>query len=97
MVDNWRFKSDQVSEKRYVYSRCVARVIDKQGEAIGRLQKKNQNATKGINSISTTMGGMGQDLQKIEKEMEYYAAKLHQVDRRVELSNMFFLWNVFLR
>ena len=43
------------------------------------------------------MGGMGQDLQKIEKEMEYYAAKLHQVDRRVELSNMFFLWNVFLR
>ena len=60
------------------------------------MHEKIQNATKHINIMSTTMGGMGQDLHNMGKEMEYYAAKLHQVDKRVEVSNMFFLWK-FLR
>ena len=46
-----------------------------------------QNATKGINSTSTTMSGMGQDLHNMEKYMEYYAAKLHQMGKLVEVSN----------
>ena len=64
--------------KRYVDSPCVVRVIDKQGEAIGILHQTIQNPTKHINIISTKMGGMGQDLHNMGKEMEYYAAKLHQ-------------------
>ena len=35
------------------------------------------------------MGRMGQDLHILEKEMEYYASKLHQVDKRVEVSNIY--------
>ena len=35
------------------------------------------------------MGGIGEDLYNIEKDMEYYASKLHQVDKRVEVSDMF--------
>ena len=42
--------------------------------------------------MSTTMGGMGQDLHNMGNEMEYYAAKLHQVENRVEVSNIFSLW-----
>ena len=64
-------------QKGMSYSRSVVRVIDKQGEAIRRLHKTIQNATKHINIMSTTMGGMTQDLQSYGKEMEYYAAKLH--------------------
>ena len=82
----------QGSTKRYVDSRSVVRVIDKQGEAIGRLHKTIQNATKDINIMSTTMGGMTQNLQSYWKEMEYYWTKLRQVDKRVEVSHMFSLW-----
>ena len=39
------------------------------------------------------MGGMGQDLNKMVKEMKYYEAKLHQVGKSVDVSNMFSLWN----
>ena len=38
------------------------------------------------------MGGMGHDLHNMVEEMECYAAKLHQVYKRVEVRNMFFLW-----
>ena len=86
-------KVGQGYTKRYVYSRCVVRVFDNQGEAIGKLQKTIQNITKHINIMSTTMGGMGQDLHNMGKEMEYYAAKLHQVEKRVEVSDMFSLWH----
>ena len=85
-------KVGQGSTTMYVDSLCVVRVIDEQGEAIGRLHETIQNATKHINIMSTTMGGMGQDLHNMGKDMEYYAAKHHQVDQRVEVSNMFFLW-----
>ena len=85
-------KVGQGSAKRYVNSRSVVSVIDEQGEAIGRLHEIIQNANKHINIMSTTMGGMGQDLHNMEKEMEYYAAKLRQVDKRVEVSHIFFLW-----
>ena len=88
-------KAGQGSEKRYVDSRSVFRVIDEQGEAIGRLHEFIVIASKDISIMSTTMGGMAQDLQSYGKEMEYYAAKLHQVDKRVEVSNMFFLWQFF--
>ena len=54
-------------EKRYVDSHSVVRVIDEQGEAIGRLHKTIQNATKNTNIMSTTMGGMSQDLQSYGK------------------------------
>ena len=56
-------KVGQGSTKRYVDSRSVVKVIDEQGEAIGILHEKIQNATKDINIMSTTMGGMAQDLQ----------------------------------
>ena len=86
-------KVGQGSAKRYVDSLSIVRVIDKQGEAIGRLHETIQNATKHINIMSTTIGGMVQDLDNKGKEMEYYAAKLHQVDKRIEVSHMFFLWH----
>ena len=76
-------KFGQGSAKRYVDSCCVIRVIDEQGESIGILHETIQNATKHVNIMSTTMGGMGQDLHNMGKGMEYYAAKLHQVDKRV--------------
>ena len=56
--------------KRYVDSCCIVRVIDKQGEAIGRLQQNIQNNTKHINIVYTKMGGMEQDLHNIGKDME---------------------------
>ena len=39
----------------------------------------------------TTMVGMVQDLHNMGKKMEYYADKVHQVEKRVEVNNMFFL------
>ena len=86
-------KFGQGSEQSYVGSCCVFMVIDEQGESIGRLHKTIQSATKHINIMSNKMGGTGQDLHNMEKEMEYYAAKIHQVNQRFEVSNMFFLWH----
>ena len=80
----------QGSEKSYVNSCFLVRLIDDQGDAFGILHQTIHNATKGINIMSTIMGDMVQDLHNIGKYMEYYAAKLHQVDKRVEVSNMFF-------
>ena len=37
----------------------------------------------------TTMGGMGQDFHNRVKYMEYYAAKIPQVEKIVEVSNSF--------
>ena len=51
--------------KRYVVSLYL--VI--KGEAIERLHQKIHNVTKGINIISATMGGMGQDLLNMGKDM----------------------------
>ena len=31
------------------------------------------------------MGAMGKDFQSLEKEMEYYASKLHQVEKGLRL------------
>ena len=90
-------KVGQGSAKRCVDIRCVVRVIYEQDEAIGRLHQTIQNVTKGINILSATMGGMVQDLHNMGKEMEYYSAKLHKVDKRVEVSNMFFLFHFFLQ
>ena len=78
-------KVGQGSVKRYVDSRYVVRIIDEQGEAIGRLHEKIVNTTKYISIMSTTMGGMAQDLRSYVKEMEYYAVKLHQVEKRVKV------------
>ena len=79
-------KVGQGSAKRYVNSRSVVKVIDDHGEAIGRLHETIVNSSKDISIMSTTMGGMAQDFQSYGKEMEYYATKLHQVDKRVEVS-----------
>ena len=79
----------------YVGSRCAVRVIDEQYEVIGIFQQTIQNVTKGINITSTTIGGMEQDLHNMGIYMEYYAVKLHQVEKDVEISNMFFLWQFF--
>ena len=79
-------KVGQGSAKRYVDSRFFVRIIDKQGEAIERLQETILNSSKDISIMYTTMGGMVQDLQSYGKEMEYYATKLHQVDKCVEVS-----------
>ena len=50
------------SAKRYVDSRSVVKVIDEQGEVIGRLHERIVNYSKNISIMSTTMGGMAQDL-----------------------------------
>ena len=76
--------------KRYSDSRCVIILIDEQGGEIGRLHQTIQNDTKDINIISDTTGGIGQDLHNMVKDMEYYAAKLHQVEKSVEVSNIFY-------
>ena len=60
-------KVGQGSSKRYVDSRSVVKVIDEQGEAIGRLHKTILNSSKDISIMSTTMGGMAQDLQSYGK------------------------------
>ena len=39
--------------------------------------------------MSITMGEMGQDLHNIEKDMEYYAIKLRQVEKRIEFSYIY--------
>ena len=79
-------KVGQDSAKMYVNSRSVVKVIDKKVEAIGRLHETIVNSSKDISIMSTKMDGMSQDFQSYGKEMEYYATKLHQVDKRVEVS-----------
>ena len=37
----------------------------------------------------TTIGGMEQELQRIEKEMEYYTSKFHKLEKRVEVINVY--------
>ena len=69
-------KFGQGYAKRYVDSCSVVKVIDEQGEVIGRLHKTIVNSFKDISIMSTKMGGMAQDLQSYIKEMEYYATKL---------------------
>ena len=56
-------KVGQDSAKRYVNSCSVVKVIDKKVEAIGRLHETIVNSSKDISIMSTTMGGMAQDLQ----------------------------------
>ena len=60
-------KAGQGSAKRYVDSRSVVRIIDEQGEAIGRLHKTIVNASKDISIMSTKMGSIAQDLQSYGK------------------------------
>ena len=60
-------KVGQGSAKRYVDSRSFVKVIDEQGEVIGRLHETIVNSSKGISIMSTTMGGMAQDLQSYGK------------------------------
>ena len=79
-------KVGQGSSKRYVNSRSIVQVINKQGDVIRRLHKTIVNSSKDINIMSTKMGGMAQDLQSYGTEMKYYATELHQVDKRVEVS-----------
>ena len=61
----------------YIGSCSVIRLNEKQGQAIGGLNETIQNATQHINIVSTTMGGMTQDLHNYGKEMIYYTTKLH--------------------
>ena len=70
-------KVGQGSSKRYVDSCSVVKVIDEQGDAIRRLHETIVNSSKDINIMSTTIGGMAQNLQSYGKEMEHYATKLH--------------------
>ena len=63
----------QGSSKRYVNSCSIVKVINEQGDVIRRLHKMIVNSSKDISIMSTTMGGMAQDLQSYGKEMEYYA------------------------
>ena len=70
-------KVGQGSSKRYVNSRSVVKVIDKKGDVIRRLHEMIVSSYKDINIMSTTMGGMAQDLQSYEIEMKYYATKIH--------------------
>ena len=79
-------KVGQGSAKRYVNSSSVVKVIDEQGEAIGRLHETIVNYSKYISIVSTTMGGTSQYFQSYGKEMEYYATKLHQVYKCVVVS-----------
>ena len=67
----------------YIYSGCLVRVIYTHDEAIERIRKIVQNYSKGITILSSTMVYMEQDLNNQHKEMEYYASKLHQMDKQV--------------
>ena len=78
-------KVGQGSSKRYVGSRSIMKVIDKQGDVISIFNKMIVNSSKDVNIMSTTMGGMAQNLQSYGIETKYYATKLHQVDIRVEV------------
>ena len=55
------------SSKRYVDSHFLIRVIDKQGEAVRRLNQKIQNYSKGINIMHTTRGYIEKELHNFEK------------------------------
>ena len=79
-------KVGQGSSKRYIDSRSIVQVIDKQGDVIRRLHETIVNSSKDINIMSTTMGGIAQDLQSYGIEIKYYATELHQVDKCVEVS-----------
>ena len=79
-------KVGQGSSKRYVDSRSIDKIIDKQGDVIRRMHETIVNSSKDINIMSTEMGGMAQDLQKNGVEMKHYVTKLHQVDKQVEVS-----------
>ena len=37
----------------------------------------------------TTIGGMEQEWQRIEKEMEYYTSKSYKLEKRVEVNNVY--------
>ena len=63
----WRFKSFTRFWKKFVNICFIVRLIDDQGEVIGRLHQTIQNSTKGINITSTIMSDMEQDLQNIGK------------------------------
>ena len=90
-------KVGQGSSKRYVNSRSIVKVIDEQGDVIRTLHKTIVNSSKDINIMFTTMGGMAQDLQSYEIEMKYYATKLHQVEKRVEVSFILLCFRLFYR
>ena len=49
--------------------------------------------------MSTTVGSMGEDVHNVEKEMEYYSSKLHQVNKHIEVIIFYDLshtWILFL-
>ena len=79
------------SSERYVNSWCLVGLIDNQVRAIGRLNQTIHNATKVLNNMSIKIGDMWRDLQKHIRAMEYYASKLHLVEKSVEVSNIFCL------
>ena len=56
-------KVGQGSSKKYVDSHYIVKVIDEQGGVIRRLHETIVNSSKDISIMSTTMGGMAQDLQ----------------------------------
>ena len=58
-------------------SRSIVKVIGEQGELIGRLNKAILNSSKYISIMSTTMGGMAQDLQSYGIEMKSYATEIN--------------------
>ena len=51
--------------KMYVNSCFLVRLINDQGEAIGRLNQEIHNASKGINIMSTLMGCKGKYLHNM--------------------------------
>ena len=55
------------SSKIYFDRRWLVMLIYKQGEATRKLHQTIQNASKGINIMSTAIGGMRQDLQNMRK------------------------------
>ena len=69
----------------------MVRVIYEQVEAIIILNQKVQNSSKFINIMSATMGSTVQDLHNQNKDMDYYASKLHQVHKWVEVSKVSYL------
>ena len=56
------------SSKRYVDRFFFVSVMDKQGDAIGRLRHTLKNSSKQIKIISTTMVGMGDDVHNVENK-----------------------------
>ena len=64
-------------------------VIDEQEDAIGKIFKTMQGASKEMKLTSITMVEMGETLNNMKKETVLYANKLYHVGQLIEVSSFY--------